>query len=67
VVYRGAGVRLNKKAGVKKVAKAIRKVVDNPEYHRKARELSVKIRQQSEWQKACEELEAAATYKRTYR
>ncbi|HZI53214.1 MAG TPA: glycosyltransferase [Chitinophagaceae bacterium] len=57
VVYRGAGVRLNKKAGAKKIAEAIRKVVEDPEYHRNAMELSIKIREQSQWQTACEELE----------
>jgi UDP:flavonoid glycosyltransferase YjiC (YdhE family) len=62
VVYRGAGIRLNKKAGAKKIAEAIRKVVENPNYQRKAKELSVKIREQSQWQKACEELEQVATF-----
>jgi len=60
VVYRGAGVKLNKRAGTKKIARAIRKVVENPDYKRKAKELSIKIREQSQWQKACEELEQAA-------
>lgn len=62
VVYRGVGVRLNKKAGVRKIAKTIRNVVEHPGYQSKAKELSVKIREHSRWQKACEELEGAATF-----
>ena len=61
VVYRGVGVRLNKKAGAKKIAEAIHRVIENPDYQRKAQELSLKIRQQSQWHKACQELEATAT------
>lgn len=57
VVYRGVGVRLNKKAGPKKIADAIRKIVEAPKYQKKAKELSGKIRDQGQWQKACEELE----------
>ena len=61
VVYRGVGLRLNKKAGVKKIAEAIRKVVEDPNYQRKATQLSIKIRDQGQWQKASEELEQVAT------
>jgi len=62
VVYRRVGLRLNKKAAAKKIAETIHKVVENPEYRKNAQELSVKIQQQSQWQKACEELEAVATF-----
>jgi len=61
VVYQGVGLRLSKKAGVKKIADAIRKVVEDPNYERKSNLLSIKIREQGQWQKACEELEQAVT------
>lgn len=60
VVYKGAGVRLTTKAGVKKIADAIRSVVENPGFKKKAMELSGKIQQQGSGQKACEELELVA-------
>jgi len=62
VAYRGVGMRLNKKAGAKKIAETIHKVVEKPEYRKRAQDLSVKIQQQSQWQKACEELEAVAAF-----
>lgn len=60
VVYHGAGVRLNKKTSPDKISKAIIKVVENPDYEKKAKELSIKIQKHSEWQKAFDELELAA-------
>jgi len=60
VVYRRVGLRLNKKAAAKKIAGTIHKVVENPEYRKNAQKLLIKIQQQSQWQKACEELEAVA-------
>ena len=62
VVYRGVGVRMNKKAPATKIAAAIRGVVENPGYKTKANELSIKIREQSARQKACDELESVATF-----
>lgn len=60
VVYHGAGVWLNKKANATKIAEAIRKVVENPDYQKKAKDLSLKIREQNKLQIACKELEQAA-------
>ncbi|HUS02842.1 MAG TPA: glycosyltransferase [Chitinophagaceae bacterium] len=61
VVYRAAGVRLNKNAGANKIAQAIRTVVENSDYQKNAKELSIKILEQSQWQKACDELEQVET------
>ncbi len=59
VIYRKLGARLNKRAGVKKIANAIRTVVEHPEYRENARRLSIKLKEQSRWSTACEELEKA--------
>ena len=57
VVYRKVGVRLKQNSGTKKIAVAIREVMGNPLYQMNAKALSVKIREQGQWQMACEEQE----------
>jgi MGT family glycosyltransferase len=60
LVHRGAGLKVSKKASPAKVAAAVRQVLDDPSYRRRAARLGEQLRAEAESGAAVAELEALA-------